>query len=79
MFEQWIESARSLGASDVHLESNTPIVARIRGELQTVGAAVPGDRLLQASQDLLGAEGWAQFQERGSADVAVALRGVRCP
>jgi len=78
MFEQWIEAARSLGASDVHLETNTPVVARIRGELQTVGAAVPGDRLLQASQDLLGAEGWAQFQERGSADIAVALRGVRC-
>jgi twitching motility protein PilT len=78
MFEQWIESARSLGASDVHLETNTPIVARIRGELQTVGAPVPGDRLLQASQDLLGTEGWALFQERGSADIAVALRGVRC-
>jgi twitching motility protein PilT len=78
MLEQWIESARALGASDVHLESNTPIVARIRGELQTVGAPVPGDRLLQVAQDTLGAEGWDQFRERGSADIAVALRGVRC-
>jgi twitching motility protein PilT len=78
MFEQWIESARALGASDVHLETNTAVVARIRGELQTVGGVVPGDRLLQASQDLLGAQGWTQFQERGSADVALAVRGVRC-
>ena len=33
-FEQWIEQAYSLGASDLHLEADTPIVARIRGELQ---------------------------------------------
>ena len=78
IFDEWIEKARSLGASDLHLETNTPIVARIRGELQTAGGAVPADRLVQAGQDLLGPEGWSQFRERGSADVAVSLRGIRC-
>jgi twitching motility protein PilT len=78
MFEEWIGKAHSLGASDLHLETDTPVVARIRGELQTVGGVIAGERLLQAGQDLLGAEGWAQFRERGSADVSVAISGLRC-
>jgi twitching motility protein PilT len=78
ILEEWIEKARSLGASDLHLEANTLVVARVRGELQTAGGIVPADRLVQTAQDLLGHEGWAAFKERGSADVAISLRGVRC-
>jgi twitching motility protein PilT len=78
IFDEWIEHAWSLGASDLHLESETPLVARVRGELQTVGGAVAGSALVQAGQDMLGAEGWAQFRERGSADISVAISGVRC-
>ncbi len=78
IFEEWIEKARILGASDLHLETNTPLVARVRGELQTAGPVVAADRLVQAGQDLLGAEGWALFRERGSADIAVSIRGIRC-
>jgi twitching motility protein PilT len=78
IFEEWIDKARSLGASDLHLETNTPAVARIRGELQPVSGAVSAERLVQAGRSLLGAEGWAQFKARGSADIAVSVRGVRC-
>jgi twitching motility protein PilT len=78
MIDEWIDQAWSLGASDLHLEAGTPLVARVRGELQTLGGAVPGDALVQAAQDFLGAEGWAQFRERGSADLSVAIGGVRC-
>src|ERR1700722_18938740 len=78
MIDAWIDQAWSLGASDLHLEAGTPPVARVRGELQTIGGAVPGDALVQAAQDFLGAEGWAQFRERGSADLSVAVAGVRC-
>jgi twitching motility protein PilT len=62
----------------LHLETDTPVVARIRGDLQTVGGTIAGERLLQAGQDLLGAEGWAQFKARGSADISVAIAGTRC-
>jgi twitching motility protein PilT len=78
MFDEWVEKARCLGASDIHLETNTPLVVRVRGELQTAAGPIPADRLVQASQDLLGAEGWQLFKERGSADVALSIRGVRC-
>jgi twitching motility protein PilT len=78
VLEDLIEKARSLGASDLHLETGTPAVARIRGELQTIGGVVTGERLVQAGQNLLGAEGWAQFKVRGSADMSVAISGSRC-
>jgi twitching motility protein PilT len=76
--DEWIEHAWSLGASDLHLEAGTPLVARVRGELQTVGGVVAGETLVQAAQDFLGSEGWAQFRDRGSADLSVAIGGVRC-
>ena len=78
IFEEWIGKAHSLGASDLHLETDTPVVARIRGDLQTVGGTIAGERLLQAGQDLLSAEGWARFKARGSADISVAIAGTRC-
>jgi twitching motility protein PilT len=76
--QDWVGRARTLGASDVHLEAGTPVVARVRGELQPLDAVASGEQLVQASQDLLGAEGWAQFRKRGSADMTVAIAGVRC-
>jgi twitching motility protein PilT len=78
ILDKWIEAAHSLGASDLHLETDTPVVARIRGDLQTIGGVVTGERLVQAGQDLLGAEGWAQFKIRGSADISITISGARC-
>jgi twitching motility protein PilT len=76
-FEEWIEQAYTLGASDLHLEAETPIVARIRGGLQTVGAVVSGAALVQVARELLGEERWREFIERGSADLSLAVGGIR--
>ncbi len=78
ILDKWVETARSLGASDLHLETDTPVVARIRGDLQTVGRVAAGEGLVQAGQDLLGVEGWAQFTARGSADISLTISGSRC-
>ena len=78
ILDKWVETAYSLGASDLHLETDASVVARIRGELQTVGGAVAAERLVQAGQDLLGVEGWAQFKARGSADISITISGARC-
>ncbi|MGO9513718.1 MAG: type IV pilus twitching motility protein PilT [Steroidobacteraceae bacterium] len=78
LFEEWIAQAYGLGASDLHLEADTPVVVRIRGDLQTVGGTVTGETLLQLGRDLLGPERWAQFQERGSADLSLSVAGIRC-
>jgi len=78
ILDKWVETAYSLGASDLHLETDTPVVARIRGDLQTVGRVATGEGLVQAGQDLLGVEGWAQFTARGSADISLTISGARC-
>ncbi len=78
IFEQWIDKARLLGASDVHFEADTPVVGRVRGELQPLGDAIPGQQLAEAAQRLLGAEGWQQFKLRGSADASLTIVGTRC-
>lgn len=78
ILDDWLTRAQALGASDLHLESDTPTVLRVRGELQVGGPALPGEVLLQAAQDLLGAQGWSDFQTRGSADIALAAGGQRC-
>ena len=37
-----------------------------------------GHQLVQVGKDTLGTDSWAQFMERGSADVSVVLGGTRC-
>jgi twitching motility protein PilT len=76
--DDWIEQAWAMGASDLHLETGAPSLVRVRGELQTIGSAASGEALVQAAQDFLGPEGWAQFRRRGSADLSIANGGVRC-
>jgi len=76
--KDWIQKGRELGASDLHLESGTPLVARIRGDLAAIGEPLPAQRITDAAQELLGGEAWAQFLERGSADVSMAVGGMRC-
>jgi twitching motility protein PilT len=74
----WVQIGRKIGASDLHLEGGSPLVARVGGELRPMGAPVAGHQLVQVGKDTLGADSWAQFMERGSADVSVVLAGTRC-
>ena len=74
----WVQKGRELGASDVHLEAGTAPVARIRGELVALGEALPAPYVEQVSQSLLGADMWEGFVARGSADISLAVAGVRC-
>jgi len=74
----WVRKGRELGASDLHLESETPLVVRVRGDLLPAGAVVPGSVLNPAAREVLGTEGWNEFLSRGSADVSRTIVGVRC-
>ncbi|MGH8287582.1 MAG: type IV pilus twitching motility protein PilT [Steroidobacteraceae bacterium] len=76
--KDWIQKGRELGASDLHLETGTPVVFRIRGELMPFGEPVGGGRVSELGQELLGAEAWNHFLERGSADVSMMAGGLRC-
>ncbi len=76
--KDWIQKARELGASDVHVESGTPVVFRIRGDLMPMGEPVGGAGVAKAAEALLGAQAWDRFIERGSADVSIVASGLRC-
>ena len=41
----WIRKGRELGASDLHLEAETPLVARVRGDLLPLAPAISGAAL----------------------------------
>jgi twitching motility protein PilT len=77
-FKDWIQKARKVGASDLHVEAGTVPVARVRGELTPIGEALPGTQLVEMAQELLSAEDRAIFNERGSADVSLVVGGARC-
>jgi twitching motility protein PilT len=62
----------------LHLEGGSPLVARVGGELRAMGPMIAANQVVQVGKDTLGAEAWAQFMERGSADVSLVLGGTRC-
>jgi len=76
--QDWIRKGRELGASDLHIEADAAPVARIRGQLSSIGPPVASALVVQAGRELLGSEGWSQFLSRGSADLSRTMAGVRC-
>jgi twitching motility protein PilT len=77
-FKDSILRARSVGASDLHLEAGTPVVARVRGQLTPLGEILTGVQLTEMAKELLTAEDWADFNARGSADISLVVAGTRC-
>ena len=78
MLQSWIASARSVGASDLHLEPGMPRVLRVRGELQFEGEPVAGEALRQAARQVVGDASWPRFVERRSFDASRVIAGVQC-
>jgi twitching motility protein PilT len=76
--QEWIRKGRELGASDLHVEADTAPVARVRGQLATIGAPAAAAAVSRTARELLGAEGWEQFLNKGSADLSRNIAGVRC-
>jgi twitching motility protein PilT len=74
----WIDRARELGASDLHIEAGTPPVVRVRGALFPIGEPAADAAVEQEARALLGNEAWEHFTARGSADVSLALDVTRC-
>ncbi|HWM69592.1 MAG TPA: ATPase, T2SS/T4P/T4SS family [Steroidobacteraceae bacterium] len=77
-FKDLVVKASKLGASDLHLESGTVIVARIRGELTPIGEPLTGPQLMETARELLEDDDWADFKARGSVDLSVVVAGTRC-
>jgi twitching motility protein PilT len=77
-FKDLVSKASKLGASDLHLESGTVMVARIRGELAPIGELLAAAQLMELARELLDEADWADFNSRGSVDLSVVAAGTRC-
>lgn len=75
---EWVLQARTLGASDVHLQAGTPVVVRVRGELSAISEVLAAARVAEMGRELLNNEQWEQFRARGSADLSINVAGTRC-
>ena len=78
MHEALIKKAKSMDASDLHMEAGLPAVFRIRGELKTFGEPLDANDLLLASRRLIGDKNWPFFVEQCSFDLSANIQGVRC-
>ena len=73
-----ITTARTQGASDLHLEPGLPAALRVRGSLKTFGEPVPAKTLLGLAREIIGSAEWPRFLERRSYDLSRTIQGVRC-
>jgi len=78
MLKDWIKLGREKGASDLLLESGTPLVFRIRGELIPIGEKISSDLLLDVARELLNSNQWDEFLVQQSADLSRTISGARC-
>lgn len=77
MLDDLIRSARSQGASDLHLEPGRPVAMRVHGQLAFSGPPLSAAALRQAAQQVLG-DHWNRFLEQRSWDLSTGLGGVPC-
>ncbi len=78
MLEALIKKAKSMDASDLHMEAGLPAVFRVRGELKNHGKPLDSDALLLAGRGLIGDKNWPYFVEQCSFDLSANIQGVRC-
>lgn len=76
--QSWLAKAYAMGASDVHLEAGTPVVARVREELLTIGDSIAESQLAEMARELLGDEYHHHIERHGSADHSTTVAGTRC-
>ena len=60
----WIHLARELGASDLHIETATPVAVRVRGELSMIDESSSAAAVERDVRALLGTQVWDQFVAR---------------
>lgn len=77
MLADLVHLARDRGASDLLLESFTPPVIRLRGELVRVGEPLAGEQVMRMARHIVGDGDWEGFRARGSHDVSWVEAGVR--
>ncbi|NLG77603.1 MAG: Flp pilus assembly complex ATPase component TadA [Xanthomonadaceae bacterium] len=77
-FRVWLQTANTLGASDLHLETDTPVLARVREELVQIADSASDSEIERAAKELVRDAGWTQVEQHGSTDHSTTYAGIRC-
>ncbi len=78
MINELIETAKTKGASDLHLEPGLAPVYRISGRLEIQGEPIKADVLRSIAQQIVGNQNWSEFISNGSFDTSMNIQNVRC-
>lgn len=78
LLEKLILIGKQYGASDLHLESGTSPIYRVRGDLINKGDPLTADTLHKIAQFVVKPSAWQDFVDRKSADTSKTISGVRC-
>ncbi len=76
--QAWVLKASAMGASDLHFEAGTAIVARVREELLTIGESITESQIAGMVRQLFSEAAWTQISLQGSADHSTTVAGTRC-
>ncbi|MFZ5438410.1 MAG: type IV pilus twitching motility protein PilT [Myxococcota bacterium] len=76
MLDTLLATAKTLDASDVHLEPGLPVTWRVHGRLRAQGEPPTAQMLQELARQLLGAR-WSELEARGSADASGTFGGRR--
>ncbi len=77
-FKAWLQTANKLGASDLHLEAGTPVLARVRDELVQIADSATDSDIERIAQELVHEAGWRDVESHGSTDHSTTYAGIRC-
>ncbi len=74
----FLRAMSKLGASDLHLSSNTPALVRLDGEIQDLagGRPIEPEELLGMMKDICPPRNWNEFKENWDTDFAHEIPGV---
>lgn len=78
MINELIETAKTKGASDLHIEPWLPAVYRVGGKLEIQGEPIPSKTLNAIAREIVGHENWSDFMSKGSFDASMNIENVRC-
>jgi twitching motility protein PilT len=73
-----VSSAKTEGASDLHIEPGLAPVLRVRSQLRSIGEPVAPGLSLQWARDIIEPGDWPFFEQRRSFDLSRVIEGLRC-
>jgi len=71
-----ISNAMNAGASDIHLEEDSPIAVRINSDIRISSQVIDSNQMHQLFKELINEEEIKNFSEKGDLDTSIGIEGL---